>query len=176
GLGVSGRAAARFLDRSGAALVLTDRRTDIATSDLPHGEVHLGADDPAWLRSVDLVVTSPGVPRDSILLSRAAEQAIPVIGEMELASQFVRAPIVAVTGTNGKSTVTTMIGAMLREAGKRVFVGGNLGTPLVDAIDSDFDAAVVEVSSFQLESIEKFRPHVAIHLNLTDDHFERYRG
>jgi UDP-N-acetylmuramoylalanine--D-glutamate ligase len=175
GLGVSGRAAAHFLACRGARLVLVDRCADIAADDLAGAELHLGSEDPSWLGGVDLVVTSPGVARDSILLTGAAERGIPVVGELELASRFVRAPIVAITGTNGKSTVTVMAGEMIRASGKHVFVGGNLGTPLVEAADRDFDAVVVEVSSFQLEWIETFRPHVSVHLNLSDDHFERYR-
>jgi UDP-N-acetylmuramoylalanine--D-glutamate ligase len=175
GLGVTGRAAACFLAGRGARLVLVDRRADIAARDLPEADLRLGPENPSWLDGVDLVVTSPGVARDSILLKGAARRGIAVVSELELASRFVRAPIVAITGTNGKSTVTVMTGEMIRASGKRVFVGGNLGTPLVEAAGRDFDALVVEVSSFQLEWIEKFRPHVSVHLNLTDDHFERYR-
>jgi UDP-N-acetylmuramoylalanine--D-glutamate ligase len=175
GLGVTGRAAARFLTGRGARLVLVDRRSDILAADLPEADLRLGPENPSWLDGIDLVVTSPGVARDSTLLEGAASRGIPVVSELELASRFVRAPIVAITGTNGKSTVTVMTGEMIRASGKRVFVGGNLGTPLVEAADRDFDALVVEVSSFQLEWIETFRPHVSVHLNLTDDHFERYR-
>jgi UDP-N-acetylmuramoylalanine--D-glutamate ligase len=175
GLGVSGRAAARFLDARDAALLLTDKKTDLMTDGLPAGEVHLGVENAAWLKGVDLVVTSPGIPRDSVLLREAQQRGIPVIGELELASNFVKAPIIGITGTNGKSTVTTMVGDMLKAAGKNVFVGGNLGIPLIEAASQDVDALVIEVSSFQLEWIEKFRAHVGIHLNLTDDHFERYR-
>jgi UDP-N-acetylmuramoylalanine--D-glutamate ligase len=175
GLGISGRAAARFLARRGASLVLTDRNAGAAVGDLPSGEIHLGFESASWLKGVDLVVASPGVPRDSILLREAVARDIAVIGELELACSFVKAPIVGITGTNGKSTVTTMIGGILRAAGKNVFVGGNLGIPLIEAVAQDLDALVIEISSFQLEWIDKFRAHVAVHLNLTDDHFERYR-
>lgn len=175
GLGVSGRAAARFLGARGASLLLTDKKTDLETSALAAGELHLGVENAAWLKGVDLVVTSPGIPRDSLLLREAVQRGIPVIGELELASHFTTAPIIGITGTNGKSTVTTMLGDILKAAGQRVFVGGNLGTPLIEAAEQDVDALVIEISSFQLEWIEKFRAHVAIHLNLTDDHFERYR-
>jgi len=175
GLGVSGRAAARFLSARGVSLLLTDKKTDLELSDLPAGEVHLGFESAAWLKGVDLVVTSPGIPRDSILLREAVARDIQVIGELELASHFMKAPIVGITGTNGKSTVTTMVGDIMKAAGKRVFVGGNLGTPLIEAADNDVDALVIEISSFQLEWIDKFRAHVGIHLNLSDDHFERYR-
>ncbi len=174
GLGVSGLAAARFAASRGAVLLLTDRRTDIDRSKLPAGELKLGAENPAWLRGVELVITSPGVPRGSVLLCAAVKAGIPVIGEIELAARFLRAPIAAVTGTNGKSTVTMLLGEMLKAAGRRVFVGGNLGTPLVEAVGGEYDAVVAEISSFQLEWIERFRPHVAVHLNLSDDHFDRY--
>ena len=175
GLGVSGVAAARFLASRGAKLVMTDRRVDVDRDKLPPGALKLGAGTPSWLDGIDLVVTSPGVPRDSLLLHAATEQRIPVIGEIELASRFLDAPIAAVTGTNGKSTVVVLLGEILKAAGRRTFVGGNLGTPLIDAVDGKWDVAVVEVSSFQLEWIEKFQPRVGVHLNLTDDHFDRYK-
>ena len=175
GLGVSGLAAARFLASRGAKLVMTDRRVDIERGKLPPGAVKLGAEDANWVDGIDLVVTSPGVPRDSILLRAATERKVPVIGEIELASRFLDAPIAAVTGTNGKSTVVVLLGEILKASGRRTFVGGNLGTPLIDAVDSNWDVAVVEVSSFQLEWIEKFRPKAGVHLNLSDDHFDRYK-
>lgn len=175
GLGVSGRAAARFLAARGAAIVMTDRNPAADTSALPPGEIHLGHENPEWLRGVDLVVVSPGVPRDCVLLTDALARGIAIVGELELASRFIKAPIVGITGTNGKSTVTTMVGAILAAAGRNAFVGGNLGTPLIEAADRDYDVAVAEISSFQLEWIEKFRAHAAIHLNLSDDHFDRYR-
>ncbi len=176
GLGVSGRAAARFSASRGAQLVLVDRDREASTADLPCAEVHLGTEDPAWLDNVDVVIASPGVPPGSVLLTEARRRGVPVTGEMELASRFVAGPIIAITGTNGKSTVTTMVGAIMERAGRRTFVGGNLGLPMVEAVGRDFDALVVEVSSFQLESIETFHPRVAVHLNLSDDHFERYSG
>ena len=175
GLGASGIAAARFLGARGAELVLTDRRSDLDRTSLPPGEVCLGDDNPAWLDGVGLVVTSPGVPRDAVLLREAVARGIRVIGEVELAARFISAPIAAVTGTNGKSTVTVMLGEMLKRDGRRVFVGGNLGTPLIEAVQGAYDAIAAEISSFQLEWIEAFRPHVGVHLNLTDDHFDRYR-
>ena len=133
GLGVSGLAAARFLSARGAKLVMTDRRVDIERSNLPAGSVKLGAEDASWLDDIELVVTSPGVPRDSTLLRTATARRIPVIGEMELASRFLETPIAAVTGTNGKSTVVVLLGEILKASGRRTFVGGNLGTPLIDA-------------------------------------------
>jgi UDP-N-acetylmuramoylalanine--D-glutamate ligase len=175
GLGVSGAAAARFLASRGATLVMTDRRVDVERSGLPAGVIKLGAEDASWVDGVELVITSPGVPRDSILLQAATARKIPVIGEIELASRFLDAPIAAITGTNGKSTVVVLLGEILKASGRRTFVGGNLGTPLIDAVDSKWDVAVVEVSSFQLEWIEKFQPRAGVHLNLSDDHFDRYK-
>ena len=175
GLGVSGRAAARFLASRVASLVLTDTSAGLATSNLPDAEIHLGGEEPLWLRGVELVVVSPGVPSASRLVQAARIAAIPVIGELELASRFIKVPVVAVTGTNGKSTVTTLIGEICTRAGLKTFVGGNLGIPLVEAIGGDFQLAVVEVSSYQLETIQRFKPQVAIHLNLSDDHFDRYQ-
>ena len=185
GLGVSGLAAARLLASCGARLVMTDLRADprpdlhgetgAGDDSMPSGEIHLGSEDPAWLDGVDLVVTSPGVPPASRLLTEADRRRIPVIGELELGSRFVKAPIVAVTGTNGKSTVTTLIGEIFKAAGRRVFAGGNLGTPLVEAAGEEFDAVVAEVSSYQLERTERFKPHVAVHLNLAEDHLDRYK-
>ncbi|HZO82015.1 MAG TPA: UDP-N-acetylmuramoyl-L-alanine--D-glutamate ligase [Candidatus Binataceae bacterium] len=175
GLGVSGAAAAHFLHARGASLVLSDVRRAMETAALPPGELRLGGEDPAWLGGVELVVASPGVPPASALLAEADRRGIPVIGELELGGRFVRAPIVAVTGTNGKSTVTTLVAEILKAAGRRVFVGGNLGTPLVEAAGLELDAVVVEVSSFQLERIASFKPHVAVHLNLAEDHLDRYR-
>ncbi len=177
GLGVTGRSLARYLTTRGARLALTDRRSDLDRSDLPgDAEIRLGPEDRAWLGGVDLVVASPGIPRDSLLLREAVAARIPVASEIELASDALAGPIVAITGTNGKSTVTVLIGEILKRAGMRPFVGGNLGTPLIDAVGGAHDVAVVEVSSYQLEWIEKFRPFIAIHLNLSDDHFDRYRG
>jgi UDP-N-acetylmuramoylalanine--D-glutamate ligase len=176
GLGVSGLAAARFLAARGAALVMSDSRPEISRDRLPPGDLHLGPEDPAWLRGLDLVIVSPGVPSTSVLLRAARDARIPLIGELELGYRFLRAPVVAFTGTNGKSTVTVMLGEIFKAAGMRTFAGGNLGTPLVDAADLDLDVAVAEVSSYQLETIEKFKPKVAVHLNLTEDHLDRYRG
>src|ERR1700687_68978 len=119
GLGISGRAAARLLSEHGARLVMTDWNADLPRQDLPAGAVHLGAEDPAWLDGpdhVDLVVASPGVPQTSTLMSAARAHRIPIIGELELGSRFVTAPMVAITGTNGKSTVTVLLGEICKAA------------------------------------------------------------
>jgi UDP-N-acetylmuramoylalanine--D-glutamate ligase len=175
GLGVSGRAAASFLARRGAHLTMVDARPDVAVMGLPEGELHLGPDNPLWLRGIELVVISPGVPTSSALVRTARSASIPVIGELELASRFIEAPIVAVTGTNGKSTVTELVGRIFATAGLKTFIGGNLGTPLLEAVGGSYDVLVVEVSSYQLETIQRFKPRVAIYLNLSADHLDRYR-
>jgi len=174
GLGVSGRAAARLLAARGAELVLADQRETIVAEDLPPGEVHLGGEDPAWIERIDLVVASPGVPPSSPLMRAARLARIPMVSELELASRFIDAPIVAVTGTNGKSTVVVWLGEIFRRAGIKTFVGGNLGIALAEAVGGGDALTVAEVSSYQLELIETFKPRVAIYLNLSDDHLDRY--
>jgi UDP-N-acetylmuramoylalanine--D-glutamate ligase len=178
GAGQTGQSVAAFLARHGGQVRVAERSPEkLAAAALPAGiEVCVGDDAEASLRGVDVVIPSPGVPRSHVLLQRAMAQCVPVLSEIELAARFLTCPILAVTGTNGKSTTTTLLGAMLREAGMRVFVGGNLGTPLIDACaaESEYQAAVVEVSSFQLEWVYSFRPRVAVLLNLTPDHLDRY--
>ena len=136
----------------------------------------LGREDTTLVDGVDLVVPSPGVPRDHALLRAASERGVAVLAEIELAFRGLDVPVYAITGTNGKSTTTELLGLMLRKAGRRPFVGGNLGTPLVEAVDADVDCAVAEISSFQLEWVEEFRPTIGVFLNLTVDHLERYRS
>ena len=180
GLGRTGRECARFLAQRGAAVLVSDLRaeTELAQemaslAGLPI-EYRLGGEQTAWLDGVDFLVPSPGVPQENPLLRQATALRIPVLSEIELAARFVRAPLLAVTGTNGKSTTTTLIGAMIQAAGKKVFVGGNLGVPFISAAAEDWDWAVLEISSFQLEWIEQFRPQIGVMLNLTEDHLDRY--
>ena len=125
-------------------------------------------------RGTDLVVLSPGVPREKLPLAALSAAGVPVWGELELAYRRFEGKVAAITGTNGKSTVTTLVGRMAARSFPKVFVGGNLGTPFIAAAGTPFDWGVVEVSSFQLESIETFRPAVAALLNLTEDHSDRY--
>jgi UDP-N-acetylmuramoylalanine--D-glutamate ligase len=180
GAGKTGHSVAAFLARHGGQVRVAERSPNkLNAAAFPAGtDVRVGDDAATLLRGVDAVIPSPGVPRSHVLLQRALVQCIPVLSEIELAARFLTCPILAVTGTNGKSTTTTLLGAMLREAGMRVFVGGNLGTPLIDACaaESEYQAAVVEVSSFQLEWVYSFRPRIAVLLNLTADHLDRYAG
>jgi UDP-N-acetylmuramoylalanine--D-glutamate ligase len=176
GLGRTGSSVSRFLAAAGASVRVCDRRPDAEVpAHLDGAEVVRGADGPELLDGVDLVVPSPGVPAESPLLRTAVARGVAVLSEIEVAARFLDAPIVAVTGTNGKSTTTSLVGAMLEQAGRRVFTGGNLGTPLVDAVGGGFELIVAEVSSFQLEWVDELRPDVALLLNLTDDHLDRYR-
>jgi UDP-N-acetylmuramoylalanine--D-glutamate ligase len=183
GLGKSGVAAARLLLARGARVIGNDQRgeaelpADAIALRAEGAELALGGHDPALFTSVDRIVLSPGVPQLPALA--AAERAgIPIASEIELASWFLRGTLIGITGTNGKSTVTTLVGEMCRRSGRPTFVGGNLGTPLVDAVDTpaaDADGyVVVELSSFQLERVDRLRVHIAALLNVTDDHLDRY--
>jgi len=179
GAGRSGLAVVDLVLAAGGDACLVDRRQVTPRPEWPAGRVEIGADGEGEKRIADvaLVVPSPGVARDHALLAAARNAGLPVWSEIELASRCLRCPLVAITGTNGKSTTTVLIGNILAAAGGRVFVGGNLGTPLAAAAVAaePYDVAVVEVSSFQLEWVESFRPRVAVWLNLTPDHMDRYR-
>ncbi len=175
----TGAAVARFLADQGAIVRICDTQTNGFESErksLAGRSVHwnLGRQDIELLDGVSLVVPSPGVPRAHPLLQAARARDIAVLAEIELAYRALDVPIHAITGTNGKSTTTELLGHMLRRSGMHAFVGGNLGTPLIDAANLDLDCAVAEISSFQLEWTEHFRPAIGIFLNLTDDHLDRY--
>ncbi len=175
GAGRAGAACARLLLERGARVRVLEKNADAVPADLIESGAAVGSDQElAALGKVDLIVPSPGVARSHPILRRAADDGTPIWSEVELASRFLDCPIVAITGTNGKSTTTVLIGNLLAEAGRRVFVGGNLGTPLAEAAGKQLDVAVVEVSSFQLEWLDAFQPRVAVWLNLTADHLDRY--
>ncbi|HEY1232851.1 MAG TPA: UDP-N-acetylmuramoyl-L-alanine--D-glutamate ligase [Candidatus Binatia bacterium] len=180
GLGRTGRDSARFLAQQGARVLVSDFRPAAELrseiNELSHfaieyqlGDTH--ADD---LAGVDYVIPSPGVAPENILLQEALARRIPILSEIELAYRFSRAPVIAITGTNGKSTTTTLVGEILRAAGKKVFTGGNLGVPFISAVSNESDWTVLEISSFQLEWVQQFRPQVAVLLNLSEDHLDRY--
>ena len=134
----------------------------------------LGGEEMTWLEEVDALIPSPGVPQENPLLREASKRGIEILSEIELAYRFLRVPLVAITGTNGKSTTATLVGEILKAKGLRAFVGGNIGEPLIGFVPGHWDWGVVEVSSFQLEWVEKFRPKIAVLLNLTEDHLDRY--
>ena len=180
GLARTGRECARFLARRGAQVTVCDRRGAdqlpqemAALGGLPIS-FQLGGEETSWLDAMDYVVPSPGVPMDNLMLREAVARHIPVLSEIELAQRFFRAPLIAITGTNGKSTTTTLIGAMLQADGRKTFLGGNLGAPFIGAVEDQWDWGVVEISSFQLEWVETFKPRIAVHLNVTEDHLDRY--
>ena len=181
GLGASGVAAARLCLRRGARVVVNDGKPREALSDEARaleGEgatLVAGGHAAARMDEADVLVVSPGVPPLPEVAAAEARGA-QVWGEVELAvrSMSHAAPVVAVGGTNGKSTTTSLVGLLLEAHGMRAFVGGNLGEPLADHADERFDAVVLEVSSFQMERVDTFRPHVSALLNVTDDHLDRY--
>ena len=173
----TGQAVAAVLAARGVRVRAADARPAAAlgVTGAPAGvELRLGEDGPDLLAGIDLVVPSPGVPHDAPVLAAAVRRGVAVESEIELAFRLLPCPLVAITGTNGKSTTTSLVGLALERAGRRTFTGGNLGTPLVAAVDRAPEIAVVEVSSFQLEWVERFRPHVGCLLNLTPDHLDRH--
>ena len=182
GLGRSGLAATRLLRAKGAHVVCADSRDEAALGTAASearalgAELRAGAQPESLASGAELVVVSPGVPQDVPPVAAARRAEVPVWGELELSARFCRGRIVAITGTNGKSTTTAMTGAILRAAGIPGGTGGNLGTPLADLLAGDSPDAVhaVEVSSFQLEAVDAFRATVGAVLNLTPDHLDRY--
>jgi len=176
GLGKSGVAAAKLCLARGAHVVGTDSAPAERISDEARAlgiELVLGGHAGVKFEAAQLIVVSPGVP-PLAELTRAELVGVEVIGELELAARFIEAPIVAIGGTNGKSTTTTLVGDMFLAAGLKVFVGGNLGTPCAEAVAGNYDVVVFEVSSFQLERVPTFKPRVSVLLNITEDHLDRY--
>ena len=174
----TGQAVARVLAARGVRVRVADRRPaealGVESRTWMDVELRLGEEGPELLAGMDLVVPSPGVPRQAPVLAAALRRGLPVRSEIEMAAELLACPVVAITGTNGKSTTTSLVGLALARAGRRAFVGGNLGTPLIAAVGSDADVAVAEVSSFQLEWVEHFRPRVGCLINLTPDHLDRH--
>ena len=182
GLARSGAAAAELLIREQAIVSVTDRKPEAElfewTARFAPGAVRwfLGGHPDEAFRGADLIVLSPGVPATIVPLVEARARGVPIWSEIELAARHLSGPMVAITGSNGKSTTTALVGAMFREAGRRTFVGGNFGVPLSEATKPGlaWGEVVVEVSSFQLETVHTFRPCVAVLLNVTPDHLDRY--
>ena len=188
GMGRSGQAAADLLLDRGANVTLIEEHSrpelDVLRNSYEQrgARICIGGNLASALSQAELLVVSPGVSKDHDVLQLARQKNISVIGEIELASRFLQAPIIAVTGTNGKSTTVRLIGAMLQGSGKHAFVGGNLGLPLCEAVTrftepslaTDYDYIVAEVSSFQLETIQQFKPWISVLLNVTPDHLDRH--
>ncbi|MEJ2655654.1 MAG: UDP-N-acetylmuramoyl-L-alanine--D-glutamate ligase [Desulfobacterales bacterium] len=182
GLGASGLAAARFAKNRGGVVTVTDiAKEDALAAYLPEirgmgVKTELGQHRIETFEKAELIILSPGVPHTILPIKQAGAKGIPILGEFEFASLYIREPIVAVTGTNGKTTTTQLLGNMLESSGFNVFVGGNIGNPLIDyaAEEKTADIVVAEVSSFQLDTIDTFRPRVSVLLNISEDHLDRY--
>jgi UDP-N-acetylmuramoylalanine--D-glutamate ligase len=182
GFGISGVAVAKYMSKQGAKVTVTDmkQKQDLqehvdACAELKL-EYELGKHNNKTFHSVDLIVVSPGVPLSIKPLEEAREKNIPITSEIELAVAGIKEPIIAITGTNGKTTTTTLIGEMIKADGKTVYVGGNIGKPLIDYVTEGqkADFVVVELSSFQLELTDKLVPAAAVFTNLEEDHLDRY--
>ncbi len=182
GLGKSGVASALFLRERGARVTVSDTKSQEQLREeipilLDNGiTVETGQHSERTFRDQDLIVVSPGVPFDVPQLVHARERGIPVIGEVELAARFLKGRIVAITGSNGKTTTTALAGEIIAAGGRKTLVGGNIGTPAITFVDRATDDTwiVLEISSFQLETIQTFHPHIAVVLNVTPDHLDRH--
>ncbi len=182
GMARSGIAAAQLLHKAGALVTVNDTKTEDAFGEkldelkTLNLNFRLGEDGLAALENQDMLVISPGVPIDAPIVQKAEKMRIPVLGEMEMAAQFIKCDMVAVTGTNGKTTTVSLLGAIFKEAGKLCYVAGNIGYPLSAAamLAKHDDMVVAEVSSFQLETTKAFHPLSAAVLNVTEDHLNRH--
>ena len=182
GAGRTGFAVSRFCARRGAKVTLSDRAASVDTPDLLEElkqlgvSLELGGHMAETFTGADLIVMSPGVPETIPPVLSAAAAGVPVTGEIELAATCIETPILAVTGTNGKTTTCELTAAMLARSGRKVFLGGNIGNPLINYPDQDetADVLVIEISSFQLDTISTFRPTVGVMLNISPDHLDRY--
>lgn len=184
GLGATGIAVAKFLHGIGKKIALADEKPESeltstlsALAGIPFTG-HFGPHRKEDFIAYPMIILSPGVDTELQVLKEARKKGIRIIGEIELASLFIKEPIIAITGTNGKTTTTTLIGEIFKKAYGDVFVGGNIGTPLIRYVTEDRRTShiVLEISSFQLETIETFQPNTAILLNITEDHLDRYRS
>jgi UDP-N-acetylmuramoylalanine--D-glutamate ligase len=182
GLGKSGVASALFLKARGARVTVSDTKSpDELRGEIPkllEGgiTVETGGHGERTFRGQDQIVVSPGVPVDAPQLAQAREQGIPVIGEIELAARFLKGRIVAITGSNGKTTTTALTGEVISTGGLESLVGGNIGTPAISLVEESTNDSfvVLEVSSFQLETVQSFHPFIAMVLNITPDHLDRH--
>jgi len=175
----SGIAAAEALARRGAIVTLTDIRDTVDAADRLRAAgvtLELGGHRTETIAAADLIVVSPGVPLDQPIFESAQKRGTEIIGELELAWRWIRGPVIAITGTKGKSTTTTLLGRMLGAAGQTTLVGGNIGVPLSAQVEASTPETVhvVETSSFQLEATSTFRPWIAVWLNFADDHLDRH--
>jgi UDP-N-acetylmuramoylalanine--D-glutamate ligase len=180
GLGKTGLSCARFLAAHGVHFVIADSRTtppgvEEMRQHFPEVAIHLGPFDAALFNHAEQLVLSPGVAPQEPVIAAAQQAGVPVLGDIELFARHVNAPVVAITGSNGKSTVTTLVGEMAKAAGIKVRVGGNLGTPALDLLEGEApDLYVLELSSFQLEVTESLNARAATVLNISEDHLDRH--
>lgn len=182
GLGRSGTSVTKLLSKKGVEVTVTDERNKTDLKDfldqLEGYDYHseLGKHVLKTFTEQDFIVVSPGVPLDIKPLQQAAKSNIPIVSEIEVAAQFITEPIIAITGTNGKTTTSHLVAEMIRAGGKTAFLGGNVGTPLSEYVlqKEKCDYVVCEVSSFQLESCYDFKPHVAVFMNIAPDHLDRH--
>ena len=181
GLGKSGMSLVRFLARQGLPFAVADSRAnppELATlrAEFPQVDVRCGELDVAFLCRANELLVSPGLALATPALQQAAARGVKMSGDIELFARHAKAPIIAITGSNAKSTVTTLVGEMAAAAGKRVAVGGNLGTPALDLLNDEVELYVLELSSFQLECTDQLNAEVATCLNVSEDHMDRYSG
>lgn len=181
GVGQTGLSVARYLARRGVGFAACDTRSsgpaiDRFRSEFPSIELRTGELDPDWLSGATELVISPGVSKANPAIEAALSRGSRLLGDIDLFAREIKAPVVAITGSNGKTTVTTLVGQMAADAGINVAVGGNIGVPVLDLLSQDADLYVLELSSFQLETCAELRPQVATVLNLSADHMDRYKS
>lgn len=181
GLGLTGLSAVRYLTRQGKNVVVVDSRNEptalqVFREEFPEVSVYLGEFDEALFMGAKQIIVSPGVSLKVHAIANAAMQGIDVIGDVEIFAQQNNTPVIAVTGSNGKSTVVTLLGEMARTAGINALVGGNIGVPVLDMIQQRADLFILELSSFQLESLKTLKPVAAAVLNVSPDHMDRYES
>ncbi len=179
GLGKTGLSCASYLASQGVPVAITDSREqppglEALKAELPDLALFLGGFDESVFAAAEQLVVSPGVPLSEPVIQAAMKRGVPVVGDIEIFAQVVNAPVAAITGSNGKSTVTTLVGAMAEKSGIKVKMGGNLGDPALDLLDEDAELYVLELSSFQLETTSSLSPRAAVALNISSDHMDRY--
>ena len=179
GLGKTGLSCARFLSKKGLQVAVTDSRDnppglEAVREEMPELPLFLGGFNPSAFESADCLVVSPGLSLNEGVIGDAWKRGVPVVGDIELFARYADAPVVAITGSNGKTTVTTLLGEMAKEAGIKVAVGGNIGEPALDLLDKGAELYVLELSSFQLDTTETLSPGVSTVLNVSADHMDRY--
>ena len=180
GFGLTGKAVVDFLQEYPCEIVVSDSREESAFTDVctryPRVQFEFGGHTIRTFMTADIIVLSPGIPDSIDPMVAAKETGIPIFAEIELAYRFLKGTLIGITGTNGKSTTTKLAASMLKEAEKRTFICGNIGTPLIQFCknSSETDYYVAEISSFQLETIHQFKPHISALINLAEDHLDRY--